>query len=80
MIPDRHFNLVEASALPPDQPGQTKYFVLIDPNALSFGPPDGAVRNAQIELATACSTLAGCHCNTIVRALVRNLRKLNINP
>ena len=44
--------LVEASALPPDQPGQTKYFVLIDPNALSFGPPDGGVRNAQIELAT----------------------------
>jgi len=44
--------LVEASALPTDQPGQTKYFVLIDPNALSFGPPDGGVRNAQIELAT----------------------------
>jgi VWFA-related protein len=44
--------LVEASALPPDQPGQTKYFLVIDPNALSFGPPDGGVRNVQIELAT----------------------------
>ncbi len=44
--------LVEASALPPDQPGQTKYFLVIDPNALSFGPSEGGVRNVQIELAT----------------------------
>jgi VWFA-related protein len=44
--------LVEASAVPPDQPGQTKYFLIIDPNALSFGAPDGGVRNVQIELAT----------------------------
>jgi VWFA-related protein len=44
--------LVEASALPPDQPGQTKYFLVIDPNALSFGPLEGGVRNLQIELAT----------------------------
>jgi len=44
--------LVEASALPPDQPGQTKYFLVIDPNALSFGPPEGGVRRVQIELAT----------------------------
>jgi VWFA-related protein len=44
--------LVEASALPPDQPGQTKYFIVIDPNALSFGPSEGGVRNVQIELAT----------------------------
>ncbi len=44
--------LVEASALPPDQPGQTKYFLVIDPNALSFGAPEGGVRNVQIELAT----------------------------
>jgi VWFA-related protein len=43
---------VEASALPPDQPGQTKYFLVIDSNALSFGAPDGGVRNVQIELAT----------------------------
>jgi hypothetical protein len=43
---------VEASALPPDQPGQTKYFLVIDPNALSFGPAEGGVRNVQIELAT----------------------------
>src|SRR5260370_2144084 len=44
--------LVEASALPPDQPGQTKYFLVIDPNALSFGQPEGGVRSVQIELAT----------------------------
>ena len=44
--------LVEATALPPDQPGQAKYFIVIDPNALSFGPLEGGVRNAQIELAT----------------------------
>jgi VWFA-related protein len=44
--------LVEASALPPDQPGQTKYFIVIDPNALSIGPPEGGMRNVQIELAT----------------------------
>jgi hypothetical protein len=44
--------LVEASALPPDQEGQAKYFLVIDPNALSFGPPEGGVRNVQIELAT----------------------------
>jgi VWFA-related protein len=44
--------MVEASALPPDQPGQTKYFLVIDPNALSFGAPEGGMRSAQIELAT----------------------------
>jgi hypothetical protein len=44
--------VVEASALPPDQPSQTKYFLVVDPNALSFGAPDGGLRNTQIELAT----------------------------
>jgi VWFA-related protein len=44
--------LVEASTVPPDQPGQTKYFLVIDPNALSFGPPQDGVRSVQIELAT----------------------------
>jgi len=44
--------LLEATALPPDQPGQTKYFMVIDSNALSFGAPDGGVRNLQMELAT----------------------------
>jgi VWFA-related protein len=44
--------LVEASALPPDQPGQTKYFILVDPNALSFVPSEGGVRTMQMELAT----------------------------
>ena len=43
---------VEASALPPDQPGQTKYFLVIDPNAVSFGAADGGAQNVQIELAT----------------------------
>jgi len=43
---------VEASALPPDQPGQSKYFLVIDPNALSFGPPEAGARNVQMELAT----------------------------
>ena len=44
--------LLEATALPPDQPGQTKYFMVIDPNALSFDAPEGGVRNLQMELAT----------------------------
>ena len=44
--------MVEATALPPDQPGQAKYFLVIDPNALSFGEPEGGMRNVQIELAT----------------------------
>ena len=42
---------VEASALPPDRPGQSKYFLVIDPNAVSFGAADGE-ENVQIELAT----------------------------
>lgn len=44
--------LLQASAVPPDQPGQGKYFLLIDPNALSFGPSEAGERNLQIELAT----------------------------
>lgn len=44
--------MVQASAVPPDEPGQAKYFLLIDPNALSFGPAEGAEKNLQIELAT----------------------------
>lgn len=44
--------LLQATALPPDQPGQTKYFMVIDPNALSFGAPEGGVRNLEMELAT----------------------------
>ena len=44
--------VVEASALPPDQQGQSKYFLVVDPNALSFGAPDSKDRNTQIELAT----------------------------
>lgn len=43
--------LVQASAVPPDQPGQAKYFLLIDPNALSFGVTERE-RNLQIDLAT----------------------------
>jgi VWFA-related protein len=44
--------MVEATALPPDQPKQAKYFLVIDPNALTFGEPEGGMRNVQIELAT----------------------------
>ena len=44
--------LVQASAVPPNQPGEAKYFLLIDPNALSVGPAGGGERNLQIELAT----------------------------
>jgi VWFA-related protein len=44
--------VIEASALPADQPGQAKYFLVIDPNALSFSAAGDGTRNAQIELAT----------------------------
>jgi len=44
--------MVQASAVPPDEPGQAKYFLLIDPNALSFGPAERGEKNLQIELAT----------------------------
>lgn len=44
--------LLEAAALLPDQPDQAKYFIVIDPNALSFGPPEGGTRSVQLELAT----------------------------
>jgi VWFA-related protein len=43
---------VEASALPPDQAGQTKYLLVIDPNAVSFNASDGGGQNVQMELAT----------------------------
>lgn len=44
--------MVQAAALPPDQPEQVKYFLLIDPHALSFEDREGGARNLQIELAT----------------------------
>ena len=44
--------LLEASGLPPDQPGQAKYFIVIDPNALSFKADENGVRSVQLELAT----------------------------
>jgi len=44
--------LVQASAVPPDQPGLAKYFLLIDANSLSFDPGEGGARNVQLELAT----------------------------
>ena len=44
--------LLEASAVPPDQPNQAKYFIVIDPNALSFSSQEGSVRSIQLELAT----------------------------
>jgi VWFA-related protein len=42
--------LMSAKAVPPDQPGQAKYFLAIDPNALSFGSPEGGVRRLHLEL------------------------------
>jgi len=44
--------LVEAAPCLPTSQGKTKYFIVIDPNALSIGPAEGGVRNVQIELAT----------------------------
>lgn len=51
--------LLEAAGLPPDQPGQAKYFIVIDPNALSFGPPEGGTRSVQLELATCMFNVRG---------------------
>lgn len=42
--------LMSAKVVPADQPGQAKYFLAIDPNALSFGSPDGGVRALHLEL------------------------------
>ncbi|HXN50770.1 MAG TPA: VWA domain-containing protein [Candidatus Acidoferrum sp.] len=42
--------LMSAKAVPPDQPGQAKYFLAVDPNALSFGAPEGGVRALHLEL------------------------------
>jgi VWFA-related protein len=43
--------LVSAKAMPPDQASQAKYFLAIDPNALSFGEPESGTRNLHLELA-----------------------------
>jgi VWFA-related protein len=45
--------LMSAKAVPSDQPGQAKYFLAVDPNALSFGSPKGGVRALHLEL-SAC--------------------------
>jgi VWFA-related protein len=44
--------MVEASPLQPDQPGQAKYFILIDPNAVTISAPEGGTRTTQLEVAT----------------------------
>ena len=44
--------LVEASAVPADQPGQAKYFIVVDPNALSITTLEGSTRNLQMDVAT----------------------------
>src|SRR5260370_2835100 len=44
--------IVVASGLQPEKPDYIKYFLVIDSNALSFGPPEDGVRNVHIELAT----------------------------
>lgn len=45
--------LMSAKSVTPDQPGQAKYFLAIDPKALSFGSLDGGVRILHLEL-SAC--------------------------
>lgn len=50
--------LVSAEALPADQ-GQAKYFLAIDPGALSFGSPEGGIRNLHLELAACMFNLRG---------------------
>jgi VWFA-related protein len=42
--------LMSTKAVPGDQSGQAKYFLAIDPNALSFGSPEGDVRTLHLEL------------------------------
>ena len=42
--------LMSAKAVLADQAGQAKYFLAIDPNALSFGPPEGGARALRLEL------------------------------
>lgn len=51
--------LVEAAALPADQPGQAKYFIVVDPNALSFSAPESGSRSVQLEIATCMFTVRG---------------------
>jgi len=42
--------LMSAKAVPADQPGQAKYFIAVDPNALSFTSPEGGSRTLHLEL------------------------------
>src|SRR5258707_14518893 len=42
--------LMSAKAVLADQAGQAKYFLAIDPNALSFGTPEGGARALRLEL------------------------------
>src|SRR5262249_55469551 len=42
--------LVSAEELPADQ-GQAKYFLAVDPGALSFGPTENGVRNLHLQFA-----------------------------
>jgi VWFA-related protein len=42
--------LMSAKAVPADQSGQAKYFLAIDPNALSFSLPESGVRALHLEL------------------------------
>jgi VWFA-related protein len=43
--------LVVAKAVPPDQPGQVKYFLAIDPKPLTFAPAEGGGRNLRLNTA-----------------------------
>jgi hypothetical protein len=43
--------LVLAESLPPDQPGQVKYFMAIDAKMLTFAPVDGGIHEVRLDLA-----------------------------
>jgi VWFA-related protein len=43
--------LVMAEKIPADQPGQAKYFLAIDPNAITFAPADAGARNLELSFA-----------------------------
>jgi VWFA-related protein len=51
--------LVLAEPLPPDQPGQAKYFMAIDAKMLTFTPLDGGIHEMRLDLAVCTLDRAG---------------------
>lgn len=72
--------MVQASGVPPDQPEQAKYFLLIDPNALSFGPADGGEGICRLSWQHACSTSVGCPFNSIAKPLRKKFQIPSFSP